>query len=206
MHKILITGAGKIGTLIACLLSQAKDYDVTLTDIDFSGSDIQHFLKIKPKVKTVTLDITDQEAVKQFMSSTKFDAVISSLPFYRNEEVAKISKEYGCHYFDLTEDTAVAETIKKLADGAPKAFVPQCGLAPGFVTIVANDIMKNFSSLETVKLRVGALPQHANNVLQYALTWSTEGLINQYGNPCHAIREGKNVILQPLEDLEVIIR
>jgi saccharopine dehydrogenase-like NADP-dependent oxidoreductase len=55
-----------------------------------------------------------------------------------------------------------------------------------------------------VKLRVGALPQHPNNVLKYSLTWSTEGLINEYGNPCQAIHDGKLVDTAPLEGLEEI--
>ncbi|HYK25109.1 MAG TPA: saccharopine dehydrogenase C-terminal domain-containing protein, partial [Steroidobacteraceae bacterium] len=55
-----------------------------------------------------------------------------------------------------------------------------------------------------VKLRVGALPQHPNNVLKYSLTWSTEGLINEYGNPCQAVVEGRMVEVSPLEGLEEI--
>jgi len=64
--------------------------------------------------------------------------------------------------------------------------------------------MQNFDELDTVKLRVGALPQNTNNALQYALTWSTDGLINEYGNPCHGIRQGESTLLHPLEGLELI--
>jgi len=71
-----------------------------------------------------------------------------------------------------------------IATGASRAFVPQCGLAPGFISIAAAELITHFDSLRAVKLRVGALPQHPNNVLKYSLTWSTEGLINEYGNPC----------------------
>src|ERR1700749_1173077 len=53
-------------------------------------------------------------------------------------------------------------------------------------------------------MRVGALPQHPNNVLKYSLTWSTEGLINEYGNPCQAIVEGRVLDVAPLEGLEEI--
>ena len=94
--------------------------------------------------------------------------------------------------------------MRRIARGASKAFVPQCGLAPGFISIAANELAKHFDELRSIKLRVGALPQHPNNVLKYSLTWSTEGLINEYGNPCQAVVDGKMVESAPLEGLEEI--
>jgi saccharopine dehydrogenase-like NADP-dependent oxidoreductase len=108
------------------------------------------------------------------------------------------------HYFDLTEDVAVTAAVRKLADGASTAFVPQCGLAPGFISIAANELIRHFESVRSVKLRVGALPQHPNNVLKYSLTWSTDGVINEYGNLCNAIVDGQEVDVLPLEGLEEI--
>jgi saccharopine dehydrogenase-like NADP-dependent oxidoreductase len=80
--------------------------------------------------------------------------------------------------------------------------MPQCGLAPGFVSVVAYDVAKRFESLETVRLRVGALPQYPTNALNYNLTWSTDGLINEYCNPCEAIHEGKPIEVLALQGLE----
>ena len=108
------------------------------------------------------------------------------------------------HYFDLTEDVDVTRAVRRVAHGAAQAFVPQCGLAPGFISIAANELIQHFDEWRTVKLRVGALPQHPNNVLKYSLTWSTEGLINEYGNPCEAVVAGRRVESAPLEGLEEI--
>jgi saccharopine dehydrogenase-like NADP-dependent oxidoreductase len=130
--------------------------------------------------------------------------VISSLPFYCNPGVARAARQHGLHYFDLTEDVEVARTVRALAEGAATAFVPQCGLAPGFISIAANELITHFDELRSIKLRVGALPQHPNNVLKYSLTWSTEGLINEYGNPCLAISDGRLIEATPLEGLEEI--
>ena len=66
----------------------------------------------------------------------------------------------GLHYFDLTEDVAVTDAVRKLAEGAEQVFAPQCGLAPGFISIAANELIQHFDKLNSVKLRVGALPQH----------------------------------------------
>ena len=152
----------------------------------------------------IALDASDSAALSRHLAAHPVDAVISSLPYYCNVGVAKAARAAGAHYFDLTEDVQVTHEVIRIAAGAPQAFVPQCGLAPGFISIAANELMSHFDKLRTVKLRVGALPQHPNNVLKYSLTWSTEGLINEYGNPCQAIADGRTVEVAPLEGLEEI--
>jgi len=118
--------------------------------------------------------------------------------------VARVARDQGIHYFDLTEDVSVTEGVRRIAEGATTAFAPQCGLAPGFVSIAANELATHFDEVHTVKLRVGALPQHPNNVLKYSLTWSTDGLINEYGNMCLSLEDGRMVDVLPLEGLEEI--
>jgi saccharopine dehydrogenase-like NADP-dependent oxidoreductase len=128
--------------------------------------------------------------------------VISALPFFLNPGVAEACAEAGVHYFDLTEDVATTRAVRKVASGSKTAFVPQCGLAPGFISIVGHHLATKFDSLRQVHMRVGALPQFPANALKYNLTWSTDGLINEYCNPCEAIHDSRAVELMPLEGLE----
>lgn len=200
----MITGAGKIGSLIACLLASSKDYQIHLADLEFSGTDVTRLLQTMPQVKTVALDVTDEESTQSYIEKNKIIAVISSLPYFLNTHVARAAKLAKAHYFDLTEDTSVTDAVKRIAEGAETAFVPQCGLAPGFISIAANSLMQEFDECFHAKLRVGALPQRANNAFHYSLTWSTDGVINEYGNPCFGIEAGKPVVVQPLEGLESI--
>ncbi|MBI2785402.1 MAG: saccharopine dehydrogenase NADP-binding domain-containing protein [Legionella longbeachae] len=204
MYNVMITGAGKIGSLIACLLTESGSYQVHLVDVDFNGSDVKRLLAAVPKIKTVALDVQDQQSTKAYMEKHGIVAVISSLPYFLNVHVAEAAKAAKAHYFDLTEDTAVTEAVKAISLNAGTAFVPQCGLAPGFISIAANSLMQEFEECHHVKLRVGALPQNANNALQYSLTWSTDGIINEYGNPCYGIKYGKATTMAPLEGLESI--
>jgi saccharopine dehydrogenase-like NADP-dependent oxidoreductase len=204
MYNVMITGAGKIGSLIACLLADSGSYQVHLADVEFNGSDVKRLLTALPEIKTVALDVKDQQATEAYLTKHNIIAVISSLPYFLNTYVAKAAKAAKAHYFDLTEDTAVTDAVKAIALNAETAFVPQCGLAPGFISIAANSLMQEFDQCHNAKLRVGALPQHANNALQYSLTWSTDGVINEYGNPCYGIEYGKPVTMAPLEGLEAI--
>ncbi|KTD21254.1 saccharopine dehydrogenase family protein [Legionella londiniensis] len=204
MYQVMIAGAGKIGSLIACMLADSNEYEVHLADLDFGGTDVSRLLKAMPEIKTVALDVKDQASTEAYIQKNNIIAVISSLPYFLNTYIAKAAKNAKIHYFDLTEDTAITEAVKTIAKDASTAFVPQCGLAPGFISIAANSLMQEFDECYHAKLRVGALPQRANNALHYSLTWSTAGVINEYGNPCHGIEGGKPVVMAPLEGLEHI--
>ena len=204
MYNVMITGAGKIGSLIACMLADSNDYQVHLADMEFSGTDVTRLLYTMPNIKTIALDVKDHAATQSYMQKNNIIAVISSLPYFLNTHVAQAAKAARAHYFDLTEDIAITAVVKAIAVDAETAFVPQCGLAPGFVNIVANNLMQEFEHCLHAKLRVGALPQRASNALHYSLTWSTDGIINEYGNPCQGIAGGVEVSLAPLEGLESI--
>jgi saccharopine dehydrogenase-like NADP-dependent oxidoreductase len=204
MRKVLVLGAGKIGALISGLLAESADYEVHLADVDgnaAAGVARAHGLA---NVHSVQLDATDARALQARLRSDPVDAVVSSLPYHCNPQVGAAAREAGAHYFDLTEDVEVTRQITALSRGASQAFVPQCGLAPGFISIAGGELIRHFDTLRSVRLRVGALPQHPHNVLKYSLTWSTEGLINEYGNPCEAMADGRLVEIRPLEGLEEI--
>jgi len=130
------------------------------------------------------------------------DIVLSATPYSLTSTVAEGAKRARAHYLDLTEDVETTRLIKKLAHGAETAFIPQCGLAPGFISIVAHDLASKFEKLREVQMRVGALPVFPHNALKYNLTWSTDGLINEYCNPCESIRDGRRGEVPALEEVE----
>ena len=204
MHRVLVLGAGKIGALISGLLGESGDYRVQLADIDKAAVDAVVSAHGLDSVTGVELDAGDAEALAAHLAGHPADAVVSGLPYFCNAIVAQAARDTGMHYFDLTEDVAVTNQVKRIARGAKQAFAPQCGLAPGFISIAAQALANHFDEVHTVKLRVGALPQHPNNVLKYSLTWSTDGVINEYGNLCKAIVDGTEVDVLPLEGLESI--
>lgn len=204
MHKVLILGAGKIGALISGLLAESGSYEVHLADVSPNAASTVVNAHGLENLHAHVVDAANGDALDGQLKKHPVDAVISSLPFYCNVAVAEAARRAGIHYFDLTEDVEVTRAVRRISEGSTQAFVPQCGLAPGFISIAANELIKHFDSLRTVKLRVGALPQHPNNALKYSLTWSTDGLINEYGNPCEAIVDGRQIEAAPLEGLEEI--
>ena len=204
MHKVLVLGAGKIGTLISAMLAETNEYHVAIADISSTAAEAVVNLHGLSNIDAFAFDASSKEALAAHIKNHPCDAIISSLPYFCNPGVAEVCRDNSIHYFDLTEDVAVTEKVKALSEGSDAAFVPQCGLAPGFISIAANELMTHFDEIRDVKLRVGALPQNPSNVMKYSLTWSTDGLINEYGNPCNAVMDGNNVEVPPLEHLETI--
>lgn len=196
MKKIMLTGGGKIGVAIAELLGSTGDYAITVVDRD--GQSLERMPR--KNVSLMQLDLADGAALTNAMKG--HDMVASAVPYVLTPVIATAAKNAGAHYFDLTEDVESTRVVKQLADGASTAFVPQCGLAPGYISIVAHDMAQKFTSLRDVNMRVGALPVFPTNALKYNLTWSTDGLINEYCNPCEAIRDGHMMEVPALEELE----
>jgi saccharopine dehydrogenase-like NADP-dependent oxidoreductase len=197
MKDIVIVGAGKIGSMIAEFLGSSGDYAVTV--VDRSAQQLER-LETSVPIKKAAMDITQGDALRKLLSG-KF-AVLSAAPYHATRMIAEAAKAGGAHYLDLTEDVASTRAVKQLAAGARTAFIPQCGLAPGFITIVAADLASRFDQLNDVRMRVGALPEFPSNALNYNLTWSTDGVINEYCEPCEAIVNGQLRETQPLEELE----
>jgi saccharopine dehydrogenase-like NADP-dependent oxidoreductase len=194
--KLLLLGAGKIGGAIVEYLAGSGDYLVTVADQDEAALAMMQ----REDIGRMVVDVTDRAALAKSVEG--MDMVLSALPFYLNVAVAEAARAAGAHYFDLTEDVETTRAVRRIAEGADTAFVPQCGLAPGFISIVAYDLARSFESLRTVHMRVGALPQFPTNALKYNLTWSTDGLINEYCNPCEAIHHTERREVLPLEGLE----
>jgi len=194
--RIALLGAGHIGQTIARLLGDTGDYQVTV--IDKNAQALQRIAGLG--ITTACIDTEDKAALSVKLRG--HDTVVNALPYHLAISTAHLALEAGCHYFDLTEDVAATKEIQRIAEGAKTAFMPQCGLAPGFIGIVAHHLAKSFDTLHDVKMRVGALPAFPTNALKYNLTWSVDGLINEYCHPCEAIHDGELINALPLEGLE----
>lgn len=190
MKNILILGAGKIGCLIATLLIEAKDYCVTIADQHWS-SDAKNLLNdYSAELLSFQINCGDPQQISHIAKIAQPLAIVSCLPFYLNPAIAEFCAVQGIHYFDLTEDVQVTEKVKELSKNSKSTLIPQCGLAPGMIGIIAYNLIHEFEEAHSALLRVGALPQYSHNLLKYQLMWSTEGLINEYLHPCLVIEQG----------------
>jgi saccharopine dehydrogenase-like NADP-dependent oxidoreductase len=200
-RTVAVLGAGKIGRMVTSLLGHSGDYQVRVGDVSLEAA--QRAVKDVPGGQAFRVDFDDERTLEPVLAGA--DAVLSCCPFECNPFIAEQAVKYDLHYLDLTEDIETTRSVLKNVERSTKAFIPQCGLAPGFITICGVHLMKPMEEVESLKLRVGALPRYPSNMLKYNLTWSTEGLINEYGNPCEALRDGELALVPPLDGLEELM-
>ena len=190
MKHIAVIGLGKVGSLVGTLLND----QFNVTGIDKMDSSLPFATK--------SGDITDHDFLLSVLKEQ--DAVVSCLPYDKNLSIAQAAHQLGIHYFDLTEDVATTEAIREMAKTSRGVMVPQCGLAPGYIGIVASDLCDRFDKLRDVELRVGALPRYPNGLMGYSFTWSSAGVINEYINDAEVIHNGKRKWVPSLDGVETI--
>lgn len=204
--RMLVLGAGLQGCACAYDLLQDDDVkEVRLADIHVGH--LPDFLApySGPRLIPTPIDVRDHDAVLGAMRDC--DAVMSAIPYYFNYEMARSAVEAGVHFCDLGGNTEIVFQQKQL-DGEAKqkniTVVPDCGLAPGMVNILAEYGITQFDSVESVKIFVGGLPQHPEPPLNYMLVYSLEGALDYYTTLSWVLRNGKRTQVQALSEREPV--
>jgi lysine 6-dehydrogenase len=203
---MLVLGAGLQGSACAYDLLQNEDVsEVRLADIhthhlpDFLGPYSGKRLIPTP------IDVRDHEAVGALMREA--DAVMSAIPYYFNDSLAKQAVAAGVHFCDLGGNTEIVFEQKKLNDEAVAkglSVIPDCGLAPGMVNILAQYGIDQLDSVDEVKIFVGGLPQNPEPPLNYQIVYSLEGVLDYYTTLSWIIRDGKRTQVKALSERETV--
>ncbi|HWF11638.1 MAG TPA: saccharopine dehydrogenase C-terminal domain-containing protein [Bryobacteraceae bacterium] len=205
MFPVMVVGAGRIGASIAKLLHNTGDYAVTLADHDPAALE-----RAAPSMRVVRLEVesTIDHLVSELRALSgdgrRAAAVVSACSFDVTRYIAFAALEAGVSYFDLTEDVETTNQVHAIAAQAAEGriFMPQCGLAPGFIGILAASMVGSFDRVDAIRMRVGALPEYPHNHLMYQMTWSTDGVINEYCKACEVIHRGRREQVPALDGLE----
>ena len=205
--RIAIFGYGIIGQAIKKLLDDSA--------LMFSLSHLDDRLSVRTYDIKAIPGCTRISTIDEVAPTN--DLVICCTPYQVNEKVIESCLRYNCHYLDLTEDVKSTSFLHNLFNPTmdmmshrikehsyQQMCIPQCGLAPGAVNIIAHHLASQLDSVDTMEIRVGALPKYPTNMMKYHFTWSPEGVINEYSNRCEAIVNGEKVWLMPLEGYETL--
>ncbi len=204
--KMLVLGAGLQGCACAYdLLQQPGVSQVTLADL--RPDTLPPFLSgdWKDRLRQVRLDVTDLAAVQETMRG--HSAVMSAIPYYYNGPMARAAVEVGCHFSDLGGNTEIVFEQKRLHEQALAkgvSVIPDCGLAPGMVNILAAEGIRRLDRAEQVRIYVGGLPQSPEPPLNYQIVYSLEGALDYYTTPSWVLRGAKPVQVDALSEVEPV--
>ncbi|HEX2898015.1 MAG TPA: saccharopine dehydrogenase C-terminal domain-containing protein [candidate division Zixibacteria bacterium] len=202
--KIAVIGAGLMGRAAVYDLSRAEGVSqVGLFDIDKKLA-VQVAKKYgNDKAKGAGLDAGNANAA--FKALKGYDAAISCVTYKYNYGLTKAAINAGCHFMDLGGNNDMVRKQLSLNKEAKKknvVVIPDCGLAPGMVSVLAADAIEKFDKVDSLKIRVGGLPQKPRPPLNYQMVFSAEGLINEYWEPCLILKDGKKKMVEPMSDIE----
>jgi lysine 6-dehydrogenase len=203
---MLVLGAGLQGSACAYdLLQNPEVSQVRLADLRFDH--LPEFLKPHsgPRLIPTVLDVRDREAVLAVMRES--DAVMSAIPYYLNLSLAECAVEAGVHFCDLGGNTEIVFQQKALADRAKAkgvTVIPDCGVAPGMVNILAEHGIRQLDTVESVRIYVGGLPQDPQPPLNYQVVYSLEGVLDYYTTLSWVLRGGERTQVTALSERERI--
>lgn len=203
--KVLVLGSGQMGHGAAFdLVRNDKVEQVIVADID-EGSANTLAKEMGPKAVAEKVDAKDKGQLESIFS--KVDSVASCVSYKVNLLHTEVAIETGTHMCDLGGNLHIVKDQIALHDKAKDAgitVVPDCGLAPGMVSVLARAGIDYLDSVDSVHIRVGGLQQEPRPPLNYALIFSVEGLINEYVEPCMVLRDGKIAYEEPLVGFEQV--
>lgn len=204
--KVLVVGGGAQGSAAAFdLLRQSGIERVTVADV--RAVEPPAFLRpfLGSRLELRTLDARDLSAIRGAMIGT--DAVLCALPYFFNFEMAELAVECGAHYCDLGGNTEIVErqrTLHERAAAKGLSVVPDCGLAPGMVNILAQAGIDALDRVDSVRMFVGGLPQRPRPPLNYQIVYSVQGVLDYYTTPSVVLEDGELVTKAALSDVEEV--
>lgn len=202
--KLLVLGAGLQGSSAAYNLLQ-HDAVEAVTLADLNPNRLPPFLQteVGRRLRPTPADASDFPSVVALMKG--HDAALSALPFYFNEPMTRAALESGCHFADLGGNTEIVlrqKALHQTAQSRGLSVIPDCGLAPGMVNILAAEGIRRLDRAGSVRMFVGGLPQRPEPPLNYQIVYSLEGALDYYTTPCWVLREGNAVQVDALSEVE----
>jgi lysine 6-dehydrogenase len=202
--KIAVIGAGLMGRAAVFDLARAAEVEqVGVFDVDAALAKSVADKYGDSRAVSGQLDAGDEAAVEKVLRD--YQAVVSCVTYKYNPGLTRAAIKAGCHLVDLggNNDTVATQLgMNAEAEKAGVIVVPDCGLAPGMVSVMVADGFSKFESVKSVRIRVGGLPQSPRPPLNYQMVFSAEGLINEYWEPCVILEGGKKKIVNPMTDIE----
>ncbi len=205
--RILLLGAGMMGRAIAYgLLRHGEVTGLIIADRERKRAEALVEWLGDRRAAPLRLDVSAPRAVREAMEGCT--VAVSAVPYFLNLTLAQAAVEARVHFCDLggnPEIVAKELGLNEKAKAAGVTLIPDCGLAPGLVNVLAAAAVDELDGgADAVRIRVGGLPQRPRPPLDYQIVFSPYGLINEYMEAATILRDGKPETVPSLTGLEEI--
>lgn len=197
MHKVIVLGAGMVGSAMA--IDMAKDHNVTLTDS--SQIILNKVIQKCNALITQQLDVTNKEELQQTIK--QHDLVLCAVPGFLGFETLKAIIEAEKNVIDISFFAENSLELDALAKEKNVTAIVDCGVAPGMHNLILgyhNEKMR----LTDVECLVGGLPKEKKWPFYYKAPFSPIDVIEEYTRPARYVEAGKLVVKEPLTDCEYV--
>ncbi|RPI56411.1 MAG: hypothetical protein EHM56_04510, partial [Chloroflexi bacterium] len=209
-YNYAVLGAGRQGTACAYdMIKLGEAESVLLADQSLAVAEAAarrvNGLLGTDRAHPRQLDVKDHAALVAALAG--IDAFLSAVPYFHNLAVTHAAVEAGASMCDLGGNTDVVRQQLELDEAARAAgisVVPDCGQVPGMGTSLMVYAMSLLDETDEVLMWDGGLPQDQRPPFNYMATFHMAGLTNEFAEPGLFLREGKPVLVPPLEELEMV--
>ena len=195
MKKIIVLGAGRVGSAIA--IDLAKKHEVT--SVDYSAESLASLSDYD-----ITIQQENLAEISDYTALTKgFDMAINAVPGFMGYETLRKIIEAKIDVVDIAFFPEDPFGLNELAKQKGVTAVVDCGVAPGMGNIILgreNEAMK----VENYECLVGGLPFKREWPFEYKAVFSPIDVIEEYIRPARFIQNGEMVIREALSDTELI--
>ena len=198
MHKIIVLGAGMVGSAIAIDLS--KNHEVSIAD--FNKKTLYKVLKKCSDLNTLILDFLNIDELQKTIKP--FDLVVCAVPGFLGFNTLKAIIETGKNVVDISFFPENALELQTLAKINNVTAIVDCGVAPGVGNIILgyyNEKMR----ITDFECLVGGLPKVKKWPFNYKAPFSPIDVIEEYTRPARYIENGNLVVKEALSDCEFVV-
>ena len=202
--KVLVLGAGKMAQGIVYDLLKNENIE-KLYIVDMSKIVLFNLTKKfgDRRIECKVIAVKDIEQLRPLFEET--DGVLSAIPYDYNAMLSQLAIETQTHFVDLGGNNSIVSQqflLHEKAVAAGIGIVPDCGLAPGMVSVISALAVSKLSKVKSLEIRVGGLPLTPSPPLNYSIVFSIHGLINEYIEPALILQDGHIKQIPSLTEVE----
>lgn len=204
--KIVIIGAGTVGTAVARVLCSESSVSA-VSVIDKNGTVLESLQQNIPssKLRTFRMGVEKEQSLSTLIKGA--DCMVSALPHVYNKQLTRLAIDNEINYIDLGANDSTYEeqlTLNKQAIEQEVLAVPNCGMAPGLINIIALQAYEQFDSVDSIRIRAAGLPVNPTPPLKHELSFSPAGLVNEYLDKALIIKDGQATEVNALDGYETL--